>query len=563
MKRMILASLISLLSSDALASDLTYGGPYSQMKLKLCSDTPPSRSILPDGSLVCDGEENDPNAYCVGGFNYADTDIFNCGSDGGVDSNDLNGNGILDEFEDWDGDGMNNGEDPDPYTPDNPITDENGDGIPDDLASVYDDLVKTQEILFCNTDDEQCQYMRSVMNKLANNNAALAGAVRDASLRNVRRNDFNQSVGTLTSTVNSKTNAILDALDSIDVSAADNSSDIRELKSFLNDRLSDTTFTNYQKIKENNDLLESVDRRTEAISRNVLNNYEKLDNVEGDVEVIYSRSAEILNKLNQGGTGGGSGLTNTQKNQLKNAAKASANQKLIKTSLSNIGQLTGDVASLQGNFGNIDGKFAQLDGKFSVIDGQFSQVNGNFDMVGGQFNQLNHKIDSLEVSGGEVDLSGVENSLVELGEKIDGLESGGNGEELAEISNKLDGLATGVTDIGDLLKGVDASKAGIDGTCIQGDTCQGFYKSGYEGDLSDVVTAQLDAMKTSIVDPFVSSFGNIDLSGAQRPKFGLPVPFYGYMSFDDYIDMDWIFGFLRFIFLASTAFYCRQIIFGG
>ncbi|URM13288.1 hypothetical protein KLJ63_09205 [Vibrio splendidus] len=149
------------------------------------------------------------------------------------------------------------------------------------------------------------------------------------------------------------------------------------------------------------------------------------------------------------------------------------------------------------------------------------------------------------------------------GETGGGETGGGNGEVLSQISSKLDGLATGVTDIGDLLKGVDTSKAGIDGTCIQGGTCQGFYESAYEGDLSTVVGGQLDSMKTSIVDPFVSSFGNIDLSGAQRPKFGLPVPFYGYMSFDDYIDMDWIFGFLRFIFLASTAFYCRQIIFGG
>lgn len=121
-------------------------------------------------------------------------------------------------------------------------------------------------------------------------------------------------------------------------------------------------------------------------------------------------------------------------------------------------------------------------------------------------------------------MSGVESSIDALSDKIDGIEGGGNGEGLAEISSKLDGLATGVTDIGDLLKSVDASKAGIDGTCIQGGTCQGFYESAYEEDLSAVVGGQLDAMKTSIVDPFVSSFGNIDLSGAQRPKFGLPVP---------------------------------------
>ncbi|CDU14909.1 hypothetical protein [Vibrio coralliirubri] len=532
MKRMILASLISLLSSDALASDLTYGGPYSQMKLKLCSDTPPSRSILPDGSLVCDGEENDPNAYCVGGFNYADSDIFNCGSDGGVDSNDLNGNGIRDEFEDWDGDGMNNGEDPDPYTPDNPITDENGDGIPDELASVYDDLVKTQEILFCNTDDEQCQYMRSVMNKLASNNAALAGAVRDASLRNVRRNDFNQSVGTLTSTVNSKTNAILSALDSIDVSSADNSAEIADLKSFLNDRVSETSYMNLSKIDSLEDDVSNVYGKVSLASNDAYYNRKKLD--------------ELSTKLDSGSSGG---LTSQQKTQLKNAAKASANQRKIN--------------ALQETTNTTLSAVATQAGRFSILEGKFDTVTGQFQALDGQFSQLNYKLDNLDVGDVNVDLSSVENGLVELGEKIDGLESGGDGEALAEISGKLDGVGDGLDDIGDLLKGVDASKAGINGTCIQGGTCQGFYDSAYEGDLSDVLESQLQTMKTSVVDPFVSNFGNIDLSSAKRPNFGLPVPFYGYFSFDDYIDLDWIFGFLRFIFLASTAFYCRQIIFGG
>ena len=150
------------------------------------------------------------------------------------------------------------------------------------------------------------------------------------------------------------------------------------------------------------------------------------------------------------------------------------------------------------------------------------------------------------ISGGTstVDLSGVQTS-------IDGL------------SGKVDGLTEGVNDIGELLKEVDTSAAGTGGSCIETSSCQGFYQSSYDGGLDSIVTAQLQEMKTSVVDPFVSSFGEIDLSGAKRPDFGLPVPFYGYFSFDDYIDLDAIFGFLRFIFLASTAFYCRQIIFGG
>ncbi|MFA1573944.1 hypothetical protein [Vibrio cyclitrophicus] len=445
MKRMILASLISLLSSDALASDLTYGGPYSQMKVKLCSDTSPSRSILPDGSLICDDNPPTSDTYCTGGFVYADSDIFNCGP--APTSTDLNGNGVDDDYEDWDGDGLANGQDPDPFDNGMRHLDQNHDGIPDAIEDVYDQLLDVQKVLYCESDDHECQNMRSVMNSLASSNSILARVARDASLRNVGRNDFNSSIGALTQSVNYKTSNILDAINNIDI-----------------------------------DVTGGVDN-TDLLVENFNGLSNRLHSVDKSVESVQYSVNSLFNSFN---------------------------------------------------------------GIHQHMDLNKSNI-----------------VDAINNNDSSVDLSGVETSIDALSDKIDGIEGGNNGEELAEISGKLDGLATGVTDIGDLLKGVDASKAGIDGTCIQGDTCQGFYKSGYEGDLSDVVTAQLDAMKTSIVDPFVSSFGNIDLSGAQRPKFGLPVPFYGYMSFDDYIDMDWIFGFLRFIFLASTAFYCRQIIFGG
>lgn len=120
-------------------------------------------------------------------------------------------------------------------------------------------------------------------------------------------------------------------------------------------------------------------------------------------------------------------------------------------------------------------------GGLGAMAGRLSSVDEKLANMDGRFTQLSNEIAAISSGTSTVDLSGVESSIGALSDKIDGIEGGNNGEELAEISGKLDGLATGITDIGDLLKGVDASKAGIDGTCIQGGTCQGFYDSAYEG----------------------------------------------------------------------------------
>lgn len=173
MKRMILASLIGLLASGTYASDLSYGGPYSQMKVKLCSDTPPSRSILPDGSLICDDNPPTNDTYCTGGFVYADTDIFNCGSQVEQDG-DLNNNGIPDNDEDWDGDGLVNGVDPNPTLNDNAELDEDNNGIPDKLDPFFD-LYKASrpEFVKCDAQDPRCQSTNTAIYSLSNANRDL------------------------------------------------------------------------------------------------------------------------------------------------------------------------------------------------------------------------------------------------------------------------------------------------------------------------------------------------------------------------------------------------------
>ena len=536
MKRMILASLIGLLASGAYASDLSYGGPYSQMKVKLCSDTPPSRSILPDGSLICDDNPPTSDTYCTGGFVYADTDLFNCGSQVEQDG-DLNNNGIPDNDEDWDGDGLVNGVDPNPTLNDNAELDEDNNGIPDKLDPFFD-LYKASrpEFVKCDAQDPDCQSTNTAIYSLANANRDLTRIINHMAEGNTSK-QFTRTLENLRQTMTfqevqtrKELTDLEHAINNID-GGVDNSALIKSEFKDVDEQFSSVE----NELDDMEEILWDVKSIASDANSSVKSLPTQINAVHQHMDANKGQLIDAINNVSSGS----SGLTSQQKTQLKNAAKASANQKLIK--------------NMQGSVDFVAEGFGML----------YSDVTDSIDSLNPKFQQLSDQISAISSGSSTVDLSGVESSIDALSDKIDGIEGGGNGEGLAEISSKLDGLATGVTDIGDLLKGVDASKAGIDGTCIQGGTCKGFYESAYDGDLSDVVGGQLDAMKTSIVDPFVSSFGNIDLSGAQRPKFGLPVPFYGYMSFDNYIDMDWIFGFLRFIFLASTAFYCRQIIFGG
>ena len=566
MKRMILVSLIGLLASGAYASDLSYGGPYSQMKVKLCSDTPPSRSILPDGSLICDDNPPTSETYCTGGFVYADTDIFNCGSQVEQDG-DLNNNGIPDNDEDWDGDGLVNGVDPNPTLNDNAELDEDNNGIPDKLDPFFD-LYKASrpEFIKCDSQDRDCQSSNTAIYSLANANRDLTRIINHMAEGNTSK-QFTRTLENLRQTMTFQEVQTRKELQ--DLQHAVNNSGGVDNSALIKSEFKDVD-EQFSSVENELDDMEDILWDVKSIASDANSSVKSLPTQINAVhQHMDANKGQLIDAINNG-SGGSSGLTGQQKTQLKNAAKASANQKKLNN-------IQGTVNHIDGAFENVSDSLRGLDTSVNGLTPIIFETNGavaqNGRMISSiaddvnentneKFNLLSDQIGAISGGASTVDLSSVEDGINDLSEKIDGLENG-NGTDLSALTGAINGVADGVSDIGDLLKSVDASKAGIDGTCIQGDTCQGFYESAYEGDLSTVVSSQLDAMKTSIVDPFVSSFGNIDLSGAQRPKFGLPVPFYGYMSFDDYIDMDWIFGFLRFIFLASTAFYCRQIIFGG
>ncbi|MCR9545757.1 DUF1542 domain-containing protein [Vibrio antiquarius] len=142
----------------------------------------------------------------------------------------------------------------------------------------------------------------------------------------------------------------------------------------------------------------------------------------------------------------------------------------------------------------------------------------------------------------------------------------GVGNDVEQIAGAMDGIAEDVAGISETLDGIantDTSGAGTGGTCIEAGNCSGFYESAYPDGLGGLVSGQLNDLKTNVIDDFVNSFGNIDLSNAQRPSFILPVPFFGNFSFEDYINFDWIFGFVRAVLIMTSIFAARRIIFGG
>ncbi len=142
----------------------------------------------------------------------------------------------------------------------------------------------------------------------------------------------------------------------------------------------------------------------------------------------------------------------------------------------------------------------------------------------------------------------------------------GVGNDVEQIAGAMDGIAEDVAGISETLDGIantDTSGAGTGGTCIEAGNCTGFYESAYPDGLGGLVSGQLNDLKTNVIDDFVNSFGNLDLSNAQRPSFVLPVPFFGDFSFEEHISFDWVFGFVRAVLIMSSIFAARRIIFGG
>ncbi|NOH96291.1 hypothetical protein [Vibrio sp. 99-70-13A1] len=152
---------------------------------------------------------------------------------------------------------------------------------------------------------------------------------------------------------------------------------------------------------------------------------------------------------------------------------------------------------------------------------------------------------------------------------IQGVESAvhtSNNDNVAQLQKGFRDLSGEVSSIGDSLDGltnVDTSSAGISGTCIQSDTCTGFYTSNYPDGLSGMANKHFQEIKENTLDGFVNTFGNLDLSNAQRPNFSIPILDFGEFNITNYINLDWILGFVRFCLIFTAIATARKNILGG
>ncbi|MEG3695665.1 hypothetical protein V5098_21335 [Vibrio coralliirubri] len=346
--------------------------------------------------------------------------------------NDVNQNGVNDDFEDWDGDGIPNGEDPDPYKSDSVVVDNNGNGVPDSIDDFYDRLTDVNEPVSCSSDDEACLSYRNTMKHLTDNNAVLSGALRDLSLRSVRRTDFRESIGGLVTTINKNDGYFKTKLDALSLAQGNTQSSI------LNE-LADTKYSLKSAIEGGffvvnrnlDDIKDDVFRARQSSGEAASNSryvMGQTDDIKNDLSEVYRRTAEIINKLNTDGSGGdGSGLTPSQIKQLRNAAKAHLNNNLLKE---------------QKN--SIDGVNYGLGEVYELALAQVEKLN-----------QLDSKISSISGGSSTVDLSGVESSISDLSAKIDGLEVG----DMSGVEGKIDDLIKGITNNNDFVE----SSSGFDG----------------------------------------------------------------------------------------------------
>ncbi|MEZ9020220.1 hypothetical protein AB6E79_25300, partial [Vibrio lentus] len=339
--------------------------------------------------------------------------------------NDVNQNGVNDDFEDWDGDGIPNGQDPDPYKSDKVLVDNNDNGVPDSIDDFYDRLTDVNKPVFCNSDDEDCLSYRSSMSDLTDSNAVLSGALRDLSLRSVRRTDFRESIGGLVTTINKNDGYFKTKLDALSLAQGNTQSSI------LNE-LTDTKYSVKSAVEGGFFVL---NRNLDDVDENVLRS----------INATRDAKDDILRAVNNSS---GGGLTSKQERQLRDASKARNNE----AKLNDIKNYTSDtnrsISQVKDQVNTTLGAVASQAGRFSNLEGKISSLDGRFDTVDGQFSQLSDQIAAISGGQSTVDLSGVESSISDLSAKIDGLEVG----DMSGVEGKIDDLIKGISNNNDFVE---------------------------------------------------------------------------------------------------------------
>ncbi|WP_164091090.1 hypothetical protein [Vibrio coralliirubri] len=329
---------------------------------------------------------------------------------------DINFNGIPDSEEDWDGDGIKNSEDPNPTQNDNLNPDEDGNGVPDNLDNFYESIGNnTPEYVRCSDSDPDCSTYKGTIYDLSINNRELSETIRHMSFNSVTNDGLESSLKNLSKGIYQQhqftrndiqlNRALIQAKNT---GGVDNSGIINSGFSTMSTEFKEIDSLFSQTLNRFDD----VDYDLGSIERSVNSLPGQLNGIHGHLDATQS---DIIDAINN--NGGGSGLTSTQQNQLKNAAKASANQKLIK--------------NMQSSVDFVAEGFGML----------YSDVTDSIDSLNPKFQQLSDQISAISSGSSTVDLSGVESSIESLSTKIDGLESG----DMSGVESKLTDLIDSVT----------------------------------------------------------------------------------------------------------------------
>ncbi|WP_148045877.1 hypothetical protein [Vibrio crassostreae] len=323
---------------------------------------------------------------------------------------DINFNGIPDSEEDWDGDGIKNSEDPNPTQNDNLNPDEDGNGVPDNLDDFYESIGNnTPEYVRCSDSDPDCSSYGRTIYDLSINNRELAETIRHMSFNSVTNDGLESSLKNLSKGIYQQhqftrndiqlNRALIQAKNT---GGVDNSSIINAGFAAMNSAFEEAD-GDLSVIKS---MLSEVNTDVETNRTIGQSNMQIMGNVNNNVADIKRSLASGLG-----------GLTSQQANQLKNAAKASANQKLIK--------------NMQSSVDFVAEGFGML----------YSDVTDSIDSLNPKFQQLSDQISAISSGSSTVDLSGVESSIESLSTKIDGLESG----DMSGVESKLTDLINSVT----------------------------------------------------------------------------------------------------------------------
>lgn len=413
--------------------------------------------------------------------------------------NDLNMNGIPDDEEDFDGDGIPNGIDPEPDVNNGDNADTNGNNIPDSLDPYVDELQSVEEkkfILTCSGVD--CSALNSIASqtsKVASTNKDLARVIEQLAVNNLDKEDLRII-----------TRGVGDAIKAASDKASLDTSNVRVM---LSDEINTKNYEVKRRVIDSeNNVIAAIERQGDSGGLTLLQD-QTLHGINNAISAQDVEIAEIKTAVDNIEVSGG-GLTSTQANQLKNAANrsngAKKNTDTIKT------QMNEALDVLNRNYRNSDKLDDLEDTVWDAVDSVqantlavsnkansdlYSMVVGEmdayFDDTQESISALSSQIEAISAASSTIEpsntvASGGCNSgfscsgnayecflaeqAFETACGIDSLAASSNGGTDAEKENAVSQLQAAMNDSGDQLiedlKNYTATKGSLDGVTNEG-----------------------------------------------------------------------------------------------